>query len=116
MVGDTKPIPNNMPQFGIPPLSLVGSDDDDDTGFETLNTRRTWRYEVVQKGKYWIWRKGSGKKRDYRFGGKFKDLPKERRDQYYVNRAIYHAYRQAAAERDGRAYGAPDAGKRDVLL
>ncbi len=31
-----------------------------------------WRIEVYKKGKYWGWRRGSGKERQYRYGGKFK--------------------------------------------
>lgn len=114
---DTKPLPNNLPKFGMPQESLVESDDDeDDSGFEVLATKRTWRYEVVGNGRYYILRRGSGKKREYKFGGKFKGLSKERQAQYYVNRAVYHFYREQAAARNGRTYRARNPGERPEIL
>lgn len=46
----------------------------------------TWRTEVKERGKYWNWRKGSRKHRQYQHGGTFDGLPLERRIEYERNR------------------------------
>lgn len=102
----------------VSPAKHPPDDDDlpDDADFESLQAKRTWRREVVSNGRYWIWRKGSGKRREYKFGGKFDTLPQERQTAYYVNRAAYHFYREQAAARDGRTYRPRNTGERPELL
>ena len=44
-----------------------------------------WRIEVTGGGKYWQWRRGSGKRRESRYGGKFRELSPERQAAYRQN-------------------------------
>jgi hypothetical protein len=44
-----------------------------------------WRIEVTGGGKYWQWRRGSGKNRQSRYGGKFRDLSEARKEAYRKN-------------------------------
>jgi hypothetical protein len=45
-----------------------------------------WRYEVTGAGRYWQWRRGSGRERQSIYGGAFETLPEERREAYHGNR------------------------------
>ena len=42
-----------------------------------------WRTEITHRGRYWQYRRGSGKNREYLPGGKAEKLPKERLNAYY---------------------------------
>jgi len=72
---------------------------------QVARVRAQWRVEVTENGRYWTWRRGSGKKRDYMYGGKFETLDELRRVEYGVNREIHHARRQAAAARREQSTG-----------
>ena len=79
-----------------------------------------WRIEVLKRGKYWSWRKGSHKKRVSRYGGKFETLNNERKEQYQINKAKYAARRKKTnaaftSERIG-TNGIRDVGERGELL
>jgi hypothetical protein len=56
------------------------------TATDPLFASNGWRIEVTGSGKYWQWRRGSGKKRESRYGGKFDELGIERKKQYAKNR------------------------------
>ena len=45
-----------------------------------------WRTEITRRGKYWQWRRGSGRSRQSRYGGKTELLPPERMKQYAINK------------------------------
>ncbi len=49
-------------------------------------TELDWRTEVKARGKFWNWRKGSRKARQFRYGGKFDELPPMRQAEYEVNK------------------------------
>jgi len=46
-----------------------------------------WRVEVTNRGKYWLWRRGSGSHRESRYGGYFEHLPPEQQTAYERNKA-----------------------------
>jgi len=48
-----------------------------------------WRIEVTRNGKYWQWRRGSGRNRESRYGGKFSMLDPSRQAAYYENRKTH---------------------------
>jgi hypothetical protein len=45
-----------------------------------------WRIEVLNNGKYWIWRKGSRKQRISAYGGTFRTLDRARQESWQKNR------------------------------
>jgi len=55
-----------------------------------------WRIEVFGRGRYWMWRRGHGNKRESRYGGRFGLLPPERQAAYFEN-----VRRRAAHPGDG---------------
>jgi len=75
-------------------LPLVAKDQTDlalnvETAFATSGKpqmyigKKLWRYEIQGEGKYWQWRKGSGKKRESKYGGTFETLPDVKRKEAY---------------------------------
>jgi hypothetical protein len=67
-----------------------------------------WRIEVFRRGRYWMWRRGHGNKRESRYGGRFALLPPERQAAYFENvrRRNAHAGDGAGDFPAGRAGGA----------
>jgi hypothetical protein len=51
--------------------------------------RSGWRIEVTGNGRYWQWRKGSGKNRESAYGGRFDNLSEERKAKYHENIKTY---------------------------
>ena len=64
----------------------------------TATKQRRWRSEVIKRGVYWIWRRGTAENREWRKGGKFGELDEQRQIDYQTNvsrRANAKAKRQA---------------------
>lgn len=55
-----------------------------DTG-DTEIAETEWRYEVSHRGRYWGWRKGSGKNRVYRNGGRWETMPEKAQEAYHAH-------------------------------
>lgn len=57
---------------------------------ETEIAETGWRREVSHRGRYWHWRRGSGKQRISRTGGRFETMPEEAQEAYYARIAERH--------------------------
>jgi len=96
-------------------------DDWDTTNTGTWETnakyKRDWRIEFMARGRYWILRRGSGKKRQSIYKGKVSELNDPvRKASYVINSEIYHARRAAtAARRNQPGDGLGDDSERPVL-
>jgi len=54
-----------------------------------------WRIEVLKRGRFWMWRRGSHQNRQAKYGGKFSLLSDERKRQYEHNKAKLSQVQQA---------------------
>jgi hypothetical protein len=92
-----------LPQTQNPSRGSVrgnAKDDDDEAA---------WRIEVMDRGKRYILRRGSGDLRETYAGGggKFEDLPDEnRREEYYANRETQSRRKRAAQQKRQSRHGA----------
>jgi len=83
-----------------------------------------WRREVLKRGRYWQWRRGSHKNREAHYGGTYDTLPNERKKEYEQNKTILQmrkARREMSAwsSRHATANGSGSfaaVGKRDCIL
>ncbi len=84
------------------------------TGMILADTR--WRIEVYKKGRYWGWRRGSGKEGQYRYGGKFETLSSQRQAAYLKRTGTGDPAAVAAEIRAGRHPGSLSQNDGGVLI
>jgi len=54
---------------------------------DTIEINKTgWRVEIIQRGRFYQWRRGSRDKRQCAYGGKFRDLDPDRKAAYKARR------------------------------
>lgn len=83
----------------LPDDSATTDDEDFSKGDATTKFDGDWRLEVHDRGRFYTWRRGSGKNRQGSYGGMFRKLNEEQVANYERNRDIRAKRIKGAAKR-----------------